>query len=133
MTITKSTRPQRATRKPLHQRGPLSISGEKDPNFHYRFVNDRGSRISNHQDAGWEFVDEDTLVVGDSRVKDVSDIGSARRVTSDDGTVSFLMKIKKEFYEEDQAAKRTQNEEQERALQTDASSMGYGTLKQTST
>ena len=133
MTVTKSTRPQRATRKPLHQRGPLSISGEKDPNFHYRFVNDRGSRISNHQEAGWELVDEASLVVGDSRVKDVSDISSARQVTSDDGTVSFLMKIKKEYYEEDQASKRAINDEQERALQTDASSMGYGTLKQSAT
>ena len=71
--------------------------------------------------------------MGDSRVKDVSDIGSARRVTSDDGTVQFLMKIKKEYYEEDQAAKRQVNEDQERALQTDASQGTYGSIKQTVT
>ena len=90
-------------------------------------------KLNKYGEAGWELVDEASLVVGDSRVKDVSDISSARQVTSDDGTVSFLMKIKKEYYEEDQASKRAINEEQERALQTDASSMGYGTLKQSAT
>lgn len=131
--VTKTARPQRATRKPLHQRGPLAISGEKDPNFEYRFVNDRGSRISNHQEAGWELVEDANLVVGDSRVKDAATLGTAKAVTSDDGTVSYLMKIKKEYYEEDRAAKQAINDEQEKALKTDASSMGYGTLKQTST
>lgn len=129
---TKTTRPQRATRKPLYQRGPLTISGEKDPNCQYRFVNDRGSRIANHQEAGWELV-EDELIVGDSRVGDVSNIGSAKKVTSDDGTVSYLMKIKKDYYEEDQAAKHRINAEQERALQTDASQGFLGSIKQSVT
>ena len=40
------TTEKRVTRKPLHQRGPHTISGEKDPNFQYRFVNDSGSRIT---------------------------------------------------------------------------------------
>ena len=132
-TVTKTTRPQRATRKPLHQRGPLSISGEKDPDFAYRFVNDRGSRVSNHQEAGWELVEDANMIVGDSRVKDAATLGTAKAVTSDDGTVSYLMKIKREYYEEDRAAKQALNDEQERALQTDASRMGYGSLKQTST
>lgn len=130
-TVTKTTRPQRATRKPLHQRGPLSISGEKDPNFEYRFVNDRGSRISNHQEAGWEFVEDANLVVGDSRVKDGSDMGTAKRVTSNDGNVQYLMKIKKEYYEEDRAAKQARVDEQMQALQTDASRIGYGSIKTT--
>ena len=131
VAIAKTTRPQRATRKPLHQRGPLSISGEKDSDFADRLGTDRGSRISNHQEAGWEFVEDANLVVGDSRVKDVSDMGTSKRVTSDDGTIQFLMKIKKEYYEEDRATKQAQVDEQMRALQTDASGMGYGSIKQT--
>lgn len=125
---TKVTRPQRAVRKPLHQRGPLSITGQKDPNFEYRFVNDVGSRISNYQEAGWELVVDNNLVVGDSRTKDASDLGSSKRVTSDNGTVSFLMKIKKEYYEEDRAAKLAMAEQQEQAIKTEASKGMYGKL-----
>lgn len=126
----KVQRPQRATRKPLHQRGPLSITGDKDPNMAYRFVNDVGSRIDNYKAAGWEMVTENDLVVGDSRVKDASDLGSAKRVTSDDGTVTYLMKIKKEFYDEDRAAKQAMAEEQEQALKTDTSrQVDYGKLE----
>jgi hypothetical protein len=129
MTVTKTTRPQRATRKPLHQRGPLSINGDTDPNFHYRFVNDRGSRISNHTEAGWEMVTDEALLVGDSRAKDASDLGTAKSVTSDDGTVSYLMRIKNEYYEEDRAAKQALVDDQERALKPDASQGTYGTIK----
>ena len=44
---------KRVTRKSLFQRGPQAISGEKDPNYVYRFVNDTGSRIHNFQAAGY--------------------------------------------------------------------------------
>ena len=126
----KVQRPQRAIRKPLHQRGPLSIMGDKDPNFAYRFVNDTGARLANYQAAGWEIVTNEGLEVGDSRAKDASDLDSAKRVTGDNGTVSFLMKIKKEYYEEDRAAKQAQAEQQEKALKTETSQKAdYGKLQ----
>lgn len=118
---TSTKRPQRATRKPLHQRGPLFVSGDKDPNFHYRFVNDVGSRIDTYKDAGWELVSDEKLRVGDSRVSDSSDLGSGIRVVNDNGQVQHLMRIKKEWYEEDLETKRQLAEEQERALKPDAS------------
>ena len=114
---------KRVTRKSLFQRGPQSINGDKDPNYVYRYVNDTGSRVSNFQSAGYEFVDDKEMVVGDSRVFDPSDVGSAKRVTSNDGTISYLMRIKKEFYEEDQAAKA------EKAMKRDATQDRYGSLK----
>ena len=125
--MTKETvKSTRVTRKPLFQRGPQSISGEKDPAFHYRFVNDTGSRISNFKAAGYEFVDDTELSVGDSRVSDSGELGSGKRVISNDGTVSYLMRIKKEFYDEDQAAKASQVDEQESAMTADASKGMYG-------
>lgn len=114
-------RPQRATRKPLFQRGPQSITGEKDPNFQYRFVNDTGSRIDNYKEAGWELVTDENLNVGDKRTKDGTEMGSAKTVISDDGQVQYLMRISNEWYDEDQRAKRDFNAEQERAINPDAS------------
>ena len=119
---------ERVARKSLNQRGPQSIAGDKDPNYVYRFVNDTGSRIANFQAAGYEFVEDKELVVGDSRVFDPSDIGSGKRVTSNDGTVSYLMRTKKEYYEEDQAAKAAQINETEQAMKQEASQGMYGKL-----
>ena len=122
---------KRVARKSLFQRGPQSILGEKDPNYVYRFVNDTGSRVANFQSAGYEFVEDKDLVVGDSRVFDPSDLGSAKRVTSNDGTTSYLMRIKKEYYEEDQAAKAALINETEQAMKRDASQGLYGSIKVT--
>ena len=120
---------KRVVRKPLFQRGPQSISGEKDPNFVYRFVNDTGSRIDQMKQAGYEIVEDDSLIVGDSRVSDPSSQGSAKRVISKDGTVSYLMRQKKEYYEEDQAAKQAHNDEIEAAMKKQASEGMYGSIK----
>ena len=81
------TTEKRVTRKPLHQRGPLTISGEKDPEFQYRFVNDIGSRIHQMKEAGYELVTDDDMVVGEARVSDPSAQGSAKRVVNKDGTI----------------------------------------------
>lgn len=123
-----STKSARVARKPLNQRGPQAIAGEKDVNFEYRFVNDTGSRIQNFKAAGYEFVTGDDLIVGDNRVSDATDLGSAKRVISNDGTTSYLMRIKKEWFEEDQASKAAALKEQEAAMTKEASTGMYGKL-----
>lgn len=123
----KETVVKRVQRKPLHQQGPLSISGDKDPNFHYRVVNDTGSRIHAFQQAGYELVTDDNLVIGDSRVSDAADLGSTKRILSKDGTISYLMRIKKEWYDEDQKAKNARLDELDTAMKQDVSkSADYG-------
>lgn len=119
---------KRTERKSLFQRGPQSISGDKDPNFVYRFVNDTGSRVSNFQQAGYEMVQDTELLVGDSRVFDPSDIGTGKKVTSNDGTVSYLMRIKKEWFDEDQAKKDAYTKETEAAMKKEASQGMYGRI-----
>ncbi len=123
-----STKSARVARKPLTQRGPQAIAGDKNPEFEYRFVNDTGSRIQNFKAAGYEFVTGDDLIVGDNRVSDATDLGSAKRVISNDGTTSYLMRIKKEWYEEDQASKAAAIKEQEAAMKQEASAGMYGKL-----
>ena len=120
---------KRVVRRSLIQRGPQAILGDKDPNYEYRFVNDTGSRIANFQAMGYELVDDVCLKVGDARVDNPSDVGSAKRVISNDGTTSFLMRIKKEYFEEDQRAKAEQIAETEQAMKQDASQGMYGSLK----
>ena len=130
MTVLSKKRVERTARKSLFQRGPQSIVGDKDPDYVYRFVNDTGSRIANFQAAGYEFVEDSELKVGDSRVSDSSELGSAKKVTSNDGTTSYLMKIKKEFHDEDQAAKAAQVDETEQAMKREASQgSDYGKFK----
>ena len=123
------TTEKRVTRKPLHQRGPHTISGEKDPNFQYRFVNDIGSRIHQMQEAGYEIVTDDDMVVGEARVTDPTAQGSGKRVISKDGTVAYLMKQKKEWYEEDQKAKQAHVDELEQTMKNEASQGMYGSIK----
>jgi hypothetical protein len=123
-----SVKSARVARKPLTQRGPQAIAGTKESDYEYRFVNDTGSRIHNFQAAGYELVTGDDLSVGDNRVSDASDLGSAKRVISNDGTTSYLMKIKKEWYSEDQATKAAALAEQEAAMKQEATTGMYGKL-----
>jgi hypothetical protein len=126
------TQEKRVARRPLAQQGPQAVSGELDKNYEYRFVNDIGSRISNFKAAGYEFVEDPEITVGDSRVSDPSDVGSAKVVTSNDGTRSYLMRIKKEWYDEDQKAKAERVNEQEAAMKNPASQGFTGSIKMTS-
>ena len=120
---------KRVVRKPLHQRGPLTISGEKDSDFVYRFVNDVGSRVDQLKQAGYEMVTDENLVVGEARVSDAGQHGSAKRVISKDGTVSYLMRQKKEWFDEDKAAKRERNDEITNQIKSKASDGMYGSIK----
>lgn len=125
----KNVKSARVQRKPLFQRGPQAISGDKNPEYVYRFVNDTGSRIQNFKEAGYEIVQDNELTVGDARVSDPSNLGSAKRVISNDGTTSYLMRIKKEYYQEDQSAKQALVDEQESAMKQEAAQGMYGSLK----
>ena len=127
MSRVQSKRPER---KSLFQRGPQAIAGDKDPNYVYRFVNDTGSRVANFQAAGYEIVRDENLVVGDNRVFDPSASETGKKVISNDGTVSYLMRIKKEWHEEDQAAKQAYIDETEGAIkQTASQGADYGSVK----
>lgn len=84
----------------------------KDPDFEYRFVLDkqeRGARMMRFDRGGWTFARNDDLhggiSVGEESVYKSKNDGSIIRYPTGEGFFSYLMKIKKEWYDEDQAAK----------------------------
>lgn len=122
---------QRQRRSPLDgARDILTVYG-KDPNFVYRWVRNDEGRIQWFQERGYEVVTRDHEV-GQTAVDSGSKLGSA--VTKfGGGTVTLvLMRIPKEWYDEDQAAKEASIAATEKAMQDPniqvGGSGGYGTF-----
>lgn len=120
MTRETATRVQRPKRTPINGRNVLTVTG-KDPNYVYRIVNDVGDRINMFKEAGYELVESDTVKVGDRRVNVASAEGSKAQVSVDkEGTKAFVMRIPKDWYEEDQKAKQEHVNELEQSIKKDA-------------
>ena len=118
----------RAKRTPVGQRNVLTVAG-KEPDFSYRIVNDTGDRIAQFLEAGYEFVDAATHRVGDKRVNSASPEGSKAQVSVGKGDKAFVMRIKNEWYEEDQKAKQKEIDRLEQSIKQTASGTGdYGSV-----
>lgn len=120
-----SGRPQRT---PIGTRNILSVKGQ-DPNFVYRIVNDDEDRIQLFKDAGYELVPDDAVSVGDKRVNNATSTGSYKQISVGQGKKAYVMRIKREWYEEDQKAKQAHVAEIERATKEKALNGTYGELK----
>ena len=119
----------RVTRTPVGQRNILTVKG-KDPAFEYRIVNDVEDRITQFQEAGYEIVQSDSVDVGDKRASNGTSIGSAKQLSVGQGTKAFVMKIKKEWYDEDQRAKQRQIAATESAIKEPSlNGSDYGNVK----
>ena len=94
----------RKTRTPVSGHRNVLTVKDRDPSFVYRWVNDIDERIEMYKDGGWEPVTE-KLQVGDKRVGTATTQGSAISKPVGNGIKAVLMRIKKEWYEEDQEAK----------------------------
>ncbi len=91
-------------------RDVLTVIG-KDKDYEYRWVRDTsetGSRIFRFLQAAYEFVDatKGTHGIGDSFVYETHDMGSLVRKPAGGGDYLYLMRIPKEFFEEDAKAKQ---------------------------
>lgn len=128
---SKPIRPKRVSLK--DQRDQHTFEG-RDPNFEYRFVNDiedhLGNRVERFKKAGWTPVQKDEGKVGEARV----DGNQSKTVSYVERTVgrkmkAILMKIPKEWYTEDQAAKQKELDDQEKQMRRDAlENSDYGKL-----
>lgn len=118
----------RVTRTPVGQRNILTVRG-KDPNYEYRIVNDVEDRITQFQEAGYEIVSDESVQVGDKRVSAASSIGSAKQLSVGGGTKAYVMRIRKDWYEEDQATKLRQVAAQEDSIKAKALDGNYGKLE----
>lgn len=127
-TVTKRT--VRTKRTPINgQRNILTVRG-KDPAYSYRIVNDVDDRIQEFLERGYELVADEAVSVGDKRVAKPTQSGSNVELSVGQGTKAFVMRIKKEWYDEDQAAKAAKVNEIENQMKADARKDGnYGSIK----
>ena len=100
-------------------RNILTVSG-KDPAYEYRIVNDDGDRVSQFEEMGYEVVKDQNITVGDRRIANPTKEGSPVQISVGGGTKAYVMRIKKEWYDEDQAAKAKRIEESEKGMLQDA-------------
>ena len=113
-------RVQRPQRTPINGRNILTVTG-KDPNYVYRIVNAVGDRIQQFKEAGYELVNGADVKVGERRLDSATAEGShAMAVVDKEGTKAFVMRIRKEWYEEDQAAKQAHVADLEQSIKKDA-------------
>ena len=108
--------PSGPKRTPINGRNVLTVTG-KEPGYTYRVVNDVGDRIQQFLDAGYELVDGSAVKVGDRRINNASAEGSKAQVSvGKTGEKAFVMRIKDEWYKEDQQAKAAEVERLEQSI-----------------
>lgn len=100
-------------------RNVLTVTG-KDPAYEYRVVNDDGDRISQFEEMGYEIVKDQNIRVGDRRVNNPTKEGSPVQASVGNGMKAYVMRIKKDWYEEDQAAKAAKIDETEKGMLREA-------------
>lgn len=118
--IAKAPR-QRPQRAPLGTRQPLRVR-DKDPNYEYRIVNDVDDRVLELQERGYEVVPKSAGNIGDKRVDVSTPDSSAATRSVGNGIRGVLMRIPKDWYQEDQEAKQERVNASERTIKEKASS-----------
>lgn len=99
----------------LDARNVFSVRN-RDPNFVYRYVLDEGPRVADRFDRGWEYAPrEDDGVVGDDRVNAGHAVDGRQTVRSGDKLL-VLMRIPKEYWDEDHEIYCQEQDEIERSL-----------------
>ena len=118
----------RTRRTPVGTRNVLTVAG-KDPSYEYRIINDTGDRVQAFLDAGYELVKDDAVRVGDKRVNKTSAEGSVAQISVGQGQKGVVVRIRKEWYEEDQTAKQVRVNELENSTKAKALDGTYGKLE----
>ena len=122
-------------------RDVMTVYGKDTDRYSYRWVEDsdeKGSRMWKFKRGGWELVyvdNEDSAIsVGDEAVYKTKDNETIVRLHTGEGRYSYLMRIKKEYFLEDKAAKEVSIRETEEGIfvsqtsQGDANDGQYGSV-----
>lgn len=118
----------RVRRGPLEGRNKLRVKG-KDPAYEYRIVNDTDDRVHDFLDRGWELDTDESIRVGDSSVDKHSKLGSVRQISVGENTKAVLMRIRKEWKEEDDKAKLDYVKATELAMKPNPNDGTYGKVE----
>jgi hypothetical protein len=120
-TTSASARPKRT---PIGTRNILSVEGKED-GYVYRIVNDEGDRIQKFIDGGYEIVNASDVRVGDKRVNSATPEGTKAQVAVGGNLKAYVMRIREEWYKEDQATKQEHVNKLEQSLKQPGSA-DYG-------
>lgn len=103
----------RPRRTPIGRRNRLTVEN-RDPNYHYRIVNDVDGRVQDLLDQDYEIVLD--AKVGDKRVDDISSLGSAKQISVGKGIKAFVMKKRKDWFQDDQDLKQKEIDDLEASM-----------------
>lgn len=130
MTARQSSTEQRIERTPVSGYRSVLTFSNRDPAFVYRWVNDIDDRIKRFLNGGYEHVSVNEGDVGEKRVGTATAVGTYHSKPVGQGITAYLMKIRREWYEQDQKEKLTQVREQEQELfNTKVGEHGYGSIR----
>ncbi len=119
--ITNRETSLRKERVPVHQQNTLTLLN-LDPNFSYRWVNDMYGRVSKFLRAGWEIVEGDTqnTTSGKGRQSETQRSSQMWRTVNERNDApcreGVLMRIPIDLFREDQAAKDSKIDADEKAM-----------------
>ena len=137
-TTTNNPASALVTRKVEATRIPMSLPSLKlgvpdIPGYHLHWMRGEAGRLQQAQKGGYEFVDVDEVQLNTFGVADGgqeapgTDLGSRVSVVGgSDGVRMYLMKIKEEFWDEDQQVKEQQSERLAAQLRGDKGIHGPG-------
>lgn len=127
MAKQNQTKTERPKRVPVGgPRNILSVANQ-DPNYVYRFVNSSiPGRVARFELGGYEVVPNEDVVVGDNVVDKGSVLGSATTRSGGGNVILVLMRIPRDWYDEDQAAKQEAIDSLEQAQFEDVHEGTYG-------
>lgn len=114
---------KRKERIPVGTTRDILAVNDQDPNYVYRWVNDVPGRIQKFKDGGYEVVTE-SLEVGQQTVDRNTKLGSAVTKTVGGTMTAVLMRIPREWYNEDQKAKQDEISAKEQAMRKADSDYG---------
>lgn len=118
----------RVRRTPVGKRQILALSN-KEAGYEYRFVNDTADRVQRFLDAGWEMVPANSVTIGDKRINNPTPEGTNAVASVGQGMKAYILRIKDEWYQEDQAAKQAEVNAIEDATKAEALNGTYGKLE----
>lgn len=98
-----------------------------DPNYVYRWVLDAPGRLGRFREGGYEEVTAD-LEVGQNTVDRGSKLGSVITKSSGGGQTLVLMRIPKEWYDEDQKTKQDAIDDLEDTMRGPGDKADYGSV-----
>jgi hypothetical protein len=130
--IEKGNQPERQQRTPLYEQKDKINIKDQDPNYFYRWVDTNNpsdpERVERFQRAGYEFAPGDSQV-GDSTLEDKTTRTSVSvERNMGQGLKQVLMRIRRDWYEEDQRAKAERLNDMERAMYSEAKEGRYGSF-----